>query len=164
MSAREQASTVRCPYMPEHVMHVDSLLTHLNRCKATNKHLFRTCLYNSLHVVPRELYDEHIRSIDNFIQDAKMQPKIDNKMSTKHGRRIKRDPISISTTTMSGTEAGIALMIIQVSLGAAPTAAATDTDTTANSIKTGCTETTTNLNTRKYSLLISPRYHTISIS
>ena len=29
--------TIRCPYMPEHVMHLSSLPTHLIRCKATNK-------------------------------------------------------------------------------------------------------------------------------
>jgi hypothetical protein len=29
--------TVRCPYIPDHVMHISSLATHLARCKATNK-------------------------------------------------------------------------------------------------------------------------------
>lgn len=57
-----KGKTIKCPYMPEHVMHEDSLVTHLNRCKATNKHLFKMCIYNSLHIIPRELYEEHLRS------------------------------------------------------------------------------------------------------
>lgn len=45
--------TVRCPYMPEHIMHVDSLLTHLIRCPAKNKHDFKQCSYNPMHVVKK---------------------------------------------------------------------------------------------------------------
>ncbi len=43
-------------------MPAESLLNHLNRCSATNKHLFTKCKYNPIHVYPNELIDEHYRS------------------------------------------------------------------------------------------------------
>lgn len=67
MADLDPEHAVRCPYMPEHVMHIDSLLTHLNRCKATNKHLYKNCIYNSLHVVLRKDYKDHVQSNYEFI-------------------------------------------------------------------------------------------------
>lgn len=64
---------VQCPYIPEHKMHIDSFITHLNRCKAPNKHLFVNCYYNSLHVVLKENYQEHLISLNDFIQIVKIE-------------------------------------------------------------------------------------------
>ncbi len=58
--------------MPEHVMSIESLMTHLNRCKATNKHMFKSCMYNCLHVIPKEKYDEHVESNVYFIKTARI--------------------------------------------------------------------------------------------
>lgn len=82
--------TVRCPYIPDHVMHAGSLATHLIRCKATNKHEFMICMYNSLHVIPVDQYDIHLKeckykskvmqqinmnaSIGTLIEDAAPEP------------------------------------------------------------------------------------------
>lgn len=53
--------TVKCPYEPLHVMHVDSFLTHLSRCKATNKHLFRVCPFSNFHIIAIEQMNDHIK-------------------------------------------------------------------------------------------------------
>lgn len=67
------STPVQCPYIPEHKMHIDSFITHLNRCKATNKHLFANCLYNSLHVVLKQNYKDHLESKKISIQIVRIE-------------------------------------------------------------------------------------------
>lgn len=44
MSPKE---VLKCPYNPQHVMPASQFQNHIrNKCKATNKHLFRTCKFN----------------------------------------------------------------------------------------------------------------------
>lgn len=64
-----EVETIRCPYIPEHVMHRDSLRTHLLRCPATNKHMFEICEYNCEHVVPKaEIVSHYEGKIHQYLE------------------------------------------------------------------------------------------------
>lgn len=62
--------TAYCPYNPAHIMPIDSLLKHLTRCTATNKHEFGQCKYNQLHVLPKEMLDKHHLGIAIYMQSV----------------------------------------------------------------------------------------------
>lgn len=47
---QKETVPMACPYNPLHLMPRKSFLTHLNRCKETNKHLFAQCRFDREHV------------------------------------------------------------------------------------------------------------------
>jgi len=55
--------------MPE-----DTLLNHITRCKATNKHLFTKCRYNPLHIYPTLQLDNHYKSrILSYLKNVRIK-------------------------------------------------------------------------------------------
>lgn len=50
-----------CPYNPNHIFDKEKLLFHLNRCKDKQKigHLFKSCRFNSLHIIRKEDIEGH---------------------------------------------------------------------------------------------------------
>lgn len=58
-----------------------SLLNHLTKCSATNKHLFTKCRYNPLHVYPNTIIEEHYKSNLNFIVECKDRMKYEEQHS-----------------------------------------------------------------------------------
>ncbi len=45
----EDIPTVKCPFDASHIMQPKNLLTHINRCKSPNKHLYIQCKYDPCH-------------------------------------------------------------------------------------------------------------------
>ena len=62
-------------------MHKDSLVTHLYRCPATNKHLFSNCPYNNEHIIKKELLDRHVQGKFTLIKEC---PDAKERRQSKH--------------------------------------------------------------------------------
>ena len=50
---------MRCPYNPDHIMPEASFVNHLRKCKATNKHEFAQCKYNTRHIIRKSILEKH---------------------------------------------------------------------------------------------------------
>ena len=61
---------MKCPYNPAHIVPVDSFVTHLSKCKATNKQDFAQCKFNQLHVVRKQVLEKHYLCTHIIIQNA----------------------------------------------------------------------------------------------